>query len=406
MSIVFDPQDPDFIADPFPTFARLRVEDPVHKSSALGGWILTRYADVRAVLNDDRLSSDRITPFFDTLSPEQREHVKTLGDSLRKWAVFSDPPQHTRLRALFNKAFTPHAVERLRSGMQGLVEQLLASAIPRKRMDLIADFAYPLPALVICQMIGLPLDNLEKIKVWSTAIENFLGLAKKPKSVYDAARSNLEDMGEFFREVVAERRSHPRDDMLSGLIVASDEGERLTEEELIGMCAMLVFAAHTTTTHLIGNGMLALLRQPEALETLRADLTPLSIERAVDELLRYDGPVQVARRVVVVTIEIDGRSLQTGEIIFPMLNAANRDPQQFPEPDRLDFNRKQNRQIAFGLGPHFCAGAPLARMEAEIAFEAILRKLKDIQIAGPIEWLGSFGFRGLKALPLEFRVSG
>jgi cytochrome P450 len=405
MSMVFDPQDPAFIADPFPTFARLRVEDPVHHSAALGGWILTRYADVLGALRDQRLSSDRITPFFDALSEDERIKVKPLGDSLRKWAVFSDPPQHTRLRTLFNKAFTPRAVERLRSAMKNLVEELLAPALIRRRIDLIADLAYPLPALVICQMIGLPLDNLEKIKVWSAAIENFLGLAKKPKPIYDAARSNMEEMGEFFRQVVNDRRRHPCEDILSGLIAASEEGERLSEDELIGMCTMLVFAAHTTTTHLIGNGMLALLRQPEALAMLRADLSEPTMERAVEEFLRYDGPVQVARRVVLEPIQIDGRRIDAEEIIFPMLNAANRDPQQFPDPDRLDLARAQNRHIAFGFGPHFCAGAPLARMEAQIAFTAILQKLDDIQIAGPVEWIESFGFRGLKALPLEFRVS-
>jgi cytochrome P450 len=171
------------------------------------------------------------------------------------------------------------------------------------------------------------------------------------------------------------------------------------------MCTMLVFAAHTTTTHLIGNGMLALLRQPEALAMLRADLSEPAMERAVEEFLRYDGPVQVARRVVLEPIQIDGRRIDAEEIIFPMLNAANRDPRQFPDPDRLDLARTQNRHIAFGFGPHFCAGAPLARMEAQIAFTAILRKLDDIQLAGPVEWIESFGFRGLKALPLEFRVS-
>jgi cytochrome P450 len=404
MSAAFDLRSPDFRADPFPTFRRLRIEDPVHRSDALGGWILTRYADVLAALRDPRFSADRITPFFEELSADERAGMKDLGDSLRKWTVFSDPPQHTRLRALFNKAFTHQAVERLRAGVEQVVADLLAPALPRGRIDLISEFAYPLPAIVICEMIGLPRADIDRIKVWSAAIEPFLGLARKPREVYDAARRNVAEMGEHFRGIIADHRRRPREDMLTGLIAASEGGERLTEDELVATCMMLVFAAHTTTTHLIGNGMLALLRQPEALAGLRADPSRPAMTRAVEELLRFDGPVQVARRVALETIEIDGRRVARGEIVFPMLNAANRDPRQFPDPDRLDLARAENRHIAFGIGAHFCPGAPLARMEGQIAFTAILQRLDDIRVVGPLDWIESFGFRGLKGLPLEFRA--
>ncbi len=402
---VFDPRDPGFKADPFPAFRRLREEDPVHRSDVLGGWVLTRYADVLAALRDARLSSDRITPFFAELPAEQRAEMRDLGDSLRKWSVFSDPPQHTRLRALFNKAFTPQAVERLRGGIERVIDELLAPALPRGRIDLIAEFAYPLPAVVICEMIGLPCDDLDRIKAWSAAIEPFLGMAKKPKEVYDLARRNVAEMGDYFRVLIDEHRRRPREDILSDLIAASEGGERLTEDELVATCMMLVFAAHTTTTHLIGNGMLALLRHPEALAALRADLSRPAVARAVEEFLRYDGPVQVARRVVLEPSEIRGRRIAPGEILFPLLNAANRDPEQFPDPERLDVGRAENRHIAFGIGPHFCPGAPLARMEGQIAFTAILKRLDDVRVVGTPEWIESFGFRGVKALPLEFRAS-
>jgi cytochrome P450 len=405
MSTPLDPGNAAFRADPFPVFHRLRLEDPVHRSQAVGGWVLTRYADVQTILRDPSLSSDRITPFFDDLAPEQRAETKELGDSLRKWTVFSDPPQHTRLRALFNKAFTSRAIERLRPGIEQVVHDLLTPALARGHIDLIAEFAYPLPAVVICEMIGLPREDIDNIKVWSAAIEAFLGLAKKPKEIYDSARRNVAEMADHFHRIVDEHRRRPREDILTDLIAASEGGERLTQDELIATCTMLVFAAHTTTTHLIGNGMIALLRHPEVLTALRGDLTPATIARAVEEFLRYDGPVQVARRVVRQSIEIGGRRLSPGDIVFPMLNAANRDPAQFPDPDRLDVTRANNRHIAFGYGAHFCPGAPLARMEGQIAFAAILPALDNVRLAGPVDWIESFGFRGLKALPLEFRAA-
>jgi cytochrome P450 len=404
-STPLDPGNPEFRADPFPTFRRLREEEPVHWSDAVGGWVLTRYSDVQAILRDTRLSSDRITPFFDSLSQQQRAGMKSLSDSLRKWTVFSDPPQHTRLRALFNKAFTSRSIERLRGGIEQIVQDLLAPALARGKIDLIADFAYPLPAVVICDMIGLPREDIAHIRIWSAAIEAFLGLARKPEEVYETARHNVEEMTGYFHRLIDEHRRRARDDILSDLIAASEGGERLSQDELIATCMMLVFAAHTTTTHLIGNGMLAFLRHPEALAALRNDLAPAKLATAVEELLRYDGPVQVARRVVREPMEIGGTQLSPGDIVFPMLNAANRDPEQFPEPDRLDLTRTDNRHIAFGYGAHFCPGAPLARMEGQIAFKAILSALEDIQLIAGVDWIESFGFRGLKALPLKFRTA-
>jgi cytochrome P450 len=330
--------------------------------------------------------------------------MQQLADSLRSWAVFSDPPQHTRLRKLFNKAFTARAVEGLGAGIERIVHDLFAPAQRRGHIDLIGEFAYPLPALVICEMIGLPLSDIDRIKIWSGAIESFLGLATKPQHLYDEARRNVAEMTDHFRSIVDGHRERPRQDILSGLIAASDGGDHLTEDELIATCMMLVFAAHTTTTHLIGNGMLALLRHPEALASLTADPSPEAVNRAVEEMLRYDGPVQVARRVVRESIEVGGRRLASGELVFPMLNAANRDPDQFAEPDRFDLMRTENRHIAFGFGGHFCPGAPLARMEAQIAFTVILRATSEIRLAGPVEWIESFGFRGVKTLPLEFRA--
>jgi cytochrome P450 len=404
VATALDPQNEEFRSDPFPVFARLRREDPVHWSDAVGGWVLTRYADVVATQRDPRLSADRITPFFNGLLPEQRPAMQQLVTSLRSWAVFSDPPNHTRLRKLFNKAFTARAIAGLGAGIERIVHDLLAPALRRGHIDLIGEFAYPLPALVICEMIGLPCSDIDKIKIWSAAIEPFLGLATKPQHVYDEARRNVAEMTEHFRTIVDGHRQRPGQDILSGLIAASDGGDHLTEDELIATCMMLVFAAHTTTTHLIGNGMLALLRHPEALASLTANPSQEAVNLAVEEMLRYDGPVQVARRVVREPIEVGGRCLAGGELVFPMLNAANRDPEQFAEPDRFDITRRENRHVAFGFGAHFCPGGPLVRMEAQIAFTVILRAVNEIRLADPVEWIESFGFRGVKALPLEFRA--
>lgn len=399
-----DPHDEGFRADPFPTFARLRDTDPVHWSDAVGGWVLTRYADVVATQRDPRLSSDRITPSFAELPTARRLELQQLQTSLGSWAVFSDPPEHTRLRKLFNKAFTARAIAGREAGIERIVDDLLRPLLRRGTGDLIAEFAYPLPALVICDLIGLPHDDIDDVKVWSGAIESFLGLANKPPHVYEAARRNVDAMTEHFRAAINDHRARPRGDILSGLIAASDGGDQLSEDEIIATCMMLVFAAHTTTTHLIGNGMLALLRHPEAYGALKSNPSQQAIGAAVEEMLRYDGPVQVARRVVREPIELRGQRLRRGELVYPMLNAANRDPEQFTAAEQFDVTREGNRHIAFGFGAHFCPGAPLVRLEAHHAFRAIMRSRSRIRLAGPIEWLDSFGFRGLTALPLELRA--
>ncbi len=401
MAVAYDPRLPEEIADPFPSFARLRAEDPVHWSEILGGWVLTRYRDVRAALADRRLSADRITPFRDHLDLRQRAEVADLLATLGMWAVFNDPPDHTRRRALLNKAFTPR-VASLRPTVAAIVERLIDGVAGRAEFDLIADFAYPLPATVIAGMIGVPAADLDRFKRWSDDIAVFVGSALATPDKRGRAERGVHEMREYFRVMLAEHRARPRDDILSALIAPEEQGKGLSEDEIVASSILLLFAGHETTTNLIGNGVLALLRHPEELAALR--VAPQRMADAVEEMLRYDGPTQAMTRIALEDVEFEDasgapRRVRRGDRLFLLLNAANRDPEIFAEPERFRLARRDNRHLSFGYGPHFCLGAPLARLEAEIGIGALLRRLPRLALAEePPAWSDSFVLRGVKAL--------
>lgn len=396
----YDPKSPAVIADPYPVLRRLQTEDPVHWSEILGGWVLTRYADVRAGLADPRLSADRISPFVSHPSARATPEVKELGRFVGMWAVFIDPPRHTRLRGLLNTVFTSREVERLRPLIEELVNALLDRVGGAGRMDAIRDFAYPLPVAVIAEMIGVPREDSERFKVWSDELAAFIGSAAATDKYARAARG-MTEMRDYFRRMVAIRRAEPREDIMSRLLAAEERDDALSEDELVATCVMLLFAGHETTTNLIGNGLLALLQNPQELRALR-DEPPLAAS-AVEELLRYDGPNRAMVRIATGDFDLDGRRIRHGDRLFLMLNAANRDPGQFSDPDRVDLHREPNRHLAFGHGIHFCLGAPLARLEGQIAFPALLRRLPGLALATDrLEWIDSLIFRGLKSLPVTF----
>jgi cytochrome P450 len=405
MSIDYDPRRPEEIADPFPSFARLRAEDPVHWSEVLGGFVLTRYRDVRMALFDRRLSADRITPFRDHLPAGERASLNDLLAMLGLWAVFNDPPQHTRRRALLNKAFTPRRVAALRPAIETLVANLVDAIAGRPRFDLIADFAYPLPATVIAGMIGVPASDLDRFKAWSDDIALFVGSALATPDKRSRALGGMREIAEYFRGMVAEHRRFPREDILGALIAAEEDGARLSDDEIVASAVFLLFAGHETTTNLIGNGMLALLRHPQELARLRADsaLAPA----AVEEILRYDGPTQAMTRIALEEIELAGaqgepRRIPRGARIFALLNAANRDGEVFAEPDRFLIARGESRHLAFGFGAHFCLGAPLARLEGEIGLKALATRLPDLALDDPAPpWSDSFVLRGVKSLKVR-----
>jgi cytochrome P450 len=404
-AVDYDPRRPQEIADPFPTFARLRAADPLHWSNVLGGWVLTRYRDVRAALFDRRLSADRITPFRDHLAPQQQAAMRDALATLGLWAVFNDPPEHTRRRGLLNKAFTPRAVAALRPTVEAIVGRLVDAVAAREHFDLIADFAYPLPATVIAGMIGVPASDLERFKRWSDDIAAFVGSALATPDKRQRAERGMRDMTDYFRTMVADHRAHPRDDILGGLIAAEDEGKRLSEEEIVASSILLLFAGHETTTNLIGNGLLALLRHPAELALLRE--RPALIGSAVEEMLRYDGPTQAMTRIALEDVVFsdaagEPRTVRRGDRLFLLLNAANRDPEIFAEPERFRVARDDNRHLAFGYGPHFCLGAPLARLEAAIGVAALIDRLPRLALAEPNPvWSDSFALRGVSRLQVS-----
>ncbi len=391
----FNPMDPEFIADPYPTYHRLRAEDPVHHSP-LGFWVLTRYEDVVAALRDPRLVKEPIAAF---VAARFGAAMPAMGLSM----LDRDPPDHTRLRSLVNKAFTPRVVEALRPHIQKIVDGLLARVEGAGTMDLIEEFAYPLPVTVICQMLGVPVEDRERFKQWGLDIARGLDAILLPPDSDVARRSAAarRALAEYFRALIAERRAAPRGDMLSDLIAAEEAGDKLSEDELLATCILLLVAGHETTVNLIGNGTLALLRHPEQLRRLREN--PGLIASAVEELLRYDGPVQRTARIPSADVTFDGLTIGKGEMVMPFIGAADRDPAQFPDPDRLDITRTDNRHIAFGWGIHFCLGAPLARVEGQIAISTLVQRLPKLALATDRpEYRQSLTLRGLTTLPVGF----
>jgi cytochrome P450 len=362
---------------------------------------LSRYADCVAVLRDaTRFSADpRDLANYDLLMQGIGED-RPLMQMQRKWMLLMNPPDHTRLRTLVTKAFTPRVVESLRPRIQEVVDQLLVAVQEAGAMDVIADLAYPLPVIVIAGMLGVPAEDRESFKGWSRDLARTLDPIITPE-VLTAGDEATVAFIDYFRALVAKRRKDPQDDLLSGLIAAEEQGDRLSEDELLATAVLLFGAGHETTMNLIGNGLLALLRNPHQFEKLRDD--PSLAPSAVEEFLRYDGPVQMTARTALEDVEINGRTIAKGQQAVILLGAANRDPAQFADPDRLDLTRRDNRTLAFSHGIHYCLGAPLARVEAQIAINTLLRRLPALRLqTEELEWRETVTLRGLKALPAVF----
>ena len=390
--VQFNPMDPAFVADPYPTYRRLRTEDPVHHSP-LDFWVLTRYDDVVAALRDPRLAKEAIAPFLAARFGAPVPQMLSMLDR--------DPPDHTRLRSLVSKAFTPRVVEGLRPHIQQIVDGLIARVADRGEMDLIEDFAYPIPVIVICQMLGVPMEDRDRFRAWGLDIARGLDSILLPPDspVRERSIAARRGLAEYFRALIAQRRSSPRNDMLSALIAAEEAGDKLNEDELLATSILLLIAGHETTVNLIGNGMLALLRHPDQLRLLRE--RPDLIGSAVEELLRYDGPVQRTARIPSADVTFGGRTIKAGEMVMPFIGAADRDPAQFPDPDRLDLGRTDNRHIAFGWGIHFCLGAPLARIEGQMAIASLVQRFPKLALATDRpDYRLSLTLRGLATLPV------
>ena len=407
MAVAYTPADPTVRADPYPQLKRLRDQDPVHWSPGLKSWVLTRWEDARFALAAGEMSPSRLTPFYESLPGATRATLAEAMRYLNLWIVFRDPPEHTRLRRLVSAAFLPGTVNGCRPAIERITAELLdglaADALDGgsdDTIDLVARFTMPLPARVVMGMLGVPETRLHDVKGWSDDIMAFLFSAREITDKYERARSGALAMSGLFRGLIAERRAEPRDDLLSELIAARDEGDRLSEDELVATAMLLLFAGHETTTNLLSNGTFALLRHPGERHRLAAD--PALAGTAIEELLRFDGPINSMSRIVRVGHELGGRRLAEGDRVFVMINAANRDERQFLEPDRLDLGRLPNRHLTFGQGIHFCLGAQLARLEARIALPALLARFPGLALADrPPEWHDSLIARGMKAFPVR-----
>lgn len=414
-------------ANPYPFYEKLRNEDPVHWDEELGLWVLTRYADIESLYTDERFSrAQGLMRGFERLPESEREIAAPVYHSFSKTVFYADPPYHTHLRGLMNHAFTPRRVEHLRPYIQKIVDELLDTMQADSKKDVIHQLAYPLPVMVIAELLGLPQSDRAQFKKWSDDLFAILGTVRpKSTALLERAAQSLDELTDYIRALSHERRADPRDDLLTALLsVAEDDREAcphphasasphatgeltrhresfstLTGEELVSNINILLSTGHETTTHLIGNGLLALLQNPEQLKKLRDQ--PTLIVPAIEEMLRYDNPVQITYRSALQDANFKGKLIRKGDLVNTILGSANRDPERFSEPDRFNITRNEGRHLSFGLGIHFCIGAPLVRLEAEVIFETILRRFPNISLATEnLEWQEHPIFRGLKSLPV------
>jgi cytochrome P450 len=403
MTIDYRPEEPAFLADPFPLYRRMRDDDPAHWSPRLKAWVLTRYDDVKAACLDDRMSSDRLRPFFASLPGAEAQGIAEIIRYLSLWMVFRDPPDHTRLRRLVGKVFNVRSMHAMRARVSELAGWLLDRIGGREELDFIAAFAGPLPALVIMDMLGVAREELGRVKRMSDDMALFIGSSRTSPEKYGVAEAATREMAEFFRDLIAARRAAPGEDLLSALIGVRDGEDQLSNDELLATCILLLFAGHETTTNHIANALLALIRFPGEMQLLRE--RPELAPAAVEELLRYDGPSGAQVRIVAREHELHGKILRPGDRVFLMLNAANRDPRAYPDPDRLDLRRNGVPHLTFGFGTHICLGFPLARLEGQISLPAVLRKWRTIESAADkLEWINSMVFRGMRSLPVRVRT--
>lgn len=393
----------DFYANPYPTYARLRAERPVYWDERARRWFVTRYADVAAATSHPGISVARIPP-TERLSAMGLAVMEPVYALMRQQLNFLDPPDHTRIRGLVHKAFSPGAITALRGRIQSLCDELLAQAPATGPLDLMSQLAYPLPVIVIAEMLGVPVADRDQFKKWSTDFAELVGNPARPMERLLEIKTSAFELVDYLRGIVARLRARPEDNLMSELARVGNESDRLTEDELLANAVFILVAGHETTTNLIANGLLSLLRAPAELQRLRDDSTLLPA--AVEEMLRHESPLQMVGRIAREDLAIDGTRIEKGQILALVLGSANHDPAVFSDPDRLDVGRKDNKHLAFSQGAHYCIGAALARIEGQIAIGSVLRRFESLQLAvddAAIEWHQNLSFRGLKSLPVVVR---
>jgi amino acid adenylation domain-containing protein len=394
--------DPKVLANPYPLFHRLRREAPVHWDSFLHAWIVTRYADVLEVLQS--FSADR-TPTPEQLDGMGLSQIGPVAQLMVKQMLFMDAPAHTRLRGLASKAFTPARIQTLKQHIGDIVDRLLAAVQEKGGMDVITDLAEPLPAIVTAEMLGVPVSDHRKLKIWSGNFAEMLGNFQHNPDHTQVMLRTVEEMTGYFREAIEEQKQHPREGLIHSLLTAEIDGDRLSDEEVVANTIITMVGGQETTTNLIGNGVLTLLRYPEQMQKLRGDRS--LVASAVEEMLRFESPSQHTARLAPCDRELGGKLIRKRQAVIAVMAAANRDPERFPDPDCFDITRQDNRHLAFGYAAHFCFGAPLARMEGQIAFEALLRACPNLRLEPQeLAWRTNLGLRGLRSLKVKFDTPG
>ncbi len=399
---LFNLLNPEVVANPYPLFKRLREEDPVHWDPYLHTWVVTRYEDVTAVLYG--FSAER-TPTPQQLHEKGLDHLGPLAQMMVRLMLFMDPPDHTRLRGLAAKAFTPHRVEKLRGYVEDLVNSLLDRVEKSGQMDMIADLGVPVPARVTGELLGVPGEDVTQLKQWAHDFSEMLGNFQHNPDRTPLMLETAKGMAEYFAEQVQKIRDNPetykREGLVQSLMAAEIDGDRLTTDEVVCSTIVTMLGGMETTTNLIANGVLSLIRNRDQEDKLRSDMSLLP--SAVEEMLRYEPPSQHTGRLAPEDTEIGGKIIRKRQAVMAVMAAGNRDPERFPDPDRFDIERKDNRHLSFGWAQHFCFGAPLARLEGQIALQTLLNRFENIQLApGKLEWRTNSGLRGLKAMPITF----
>lgn len=397
----FNPLSPDALRDPYPHYARLREHDPVHwgtpgDPNSAGCWYITGYDDVTALLKDDRFGRE----VWRVLPTEASDTLTEIDEISRQWMVLRDPPTHTRLRQLVHRVFTPRSVTQLAPHIAAITDTLINNAEARGEMDLIADFAFPLAVITVSQLLGIPPEDRQQFIPWTKALAAVIEF-KQGDDVHDAGDRAISELNDYLRAIIAKRKKHPQNDLITALIHSDHDEQPITEAELLGEITQLLFGGNDPVAHLFGNGLLALFRHPAQFEAWRNN--PDLAETAVDELMRYDSSVQMTFRYALEDVSFGGKSMKTGDTVALVLGSANRDISQFPDAETLDLTRTPNRHMSLGVGIHYCMGAALARSEGQIAFNRLFERLPELTLAtDEIQWNDTVAVRGLKRLQVTF----
>jgi cytochrome P450 len=394
--------DPEVLANPYPLFQRLRAEDPVHWDPFLHAWVVTRYADVIRVLRD--FSANR-TPTPEQLKKMGLSSLNSIAQVMVKQMLFLDAPAHTRLRSLASYAFTPQRVEVLREHIREITNSLIDKVIAKGQMDAIADLGEPLPYIVTAEMLGVPVADAPQLKDWSRHFAEMLGNFQHNPGRAPRVARGVEEMTRYFHSAITQIRRRPREGLIHSFLTAEVDGDRFTDDEIVANTIVTMVGGQETTTNLIGNGVLTLLRHPDQLVLLKAD--PSKLPSAIEEMLRFEPPSQHTARLAHADTELGGKLIRKRQAVIAVMAAGNRDPERFAYPDRFDITRQDNRHLSFGWAAHFCFGAALARIEGQIAFEIMLRRVGNWVLApGHLAWRANLGLRGLEALPIFFDKPG